>query len=108
MELLVEPAAQIGDRQRVIVPSRVIAAASQLDRTEQTAVQAALQHLGRAGVQPQTGLLARKLETSDPLYVLYLDAAPDVLILVRAPEQGPLEIVDLVRPETLRNLFHAG
>lgn len=108
MELLVEPAAQIGDQRRVIVPSRVIAAASQLEPAEQIAVQAALQHLGRAGVQSRPGLAVSKLETPDPLYVLYLDAAPEVLVLVRAPQQAPVEIVDLVRPETLQSLFHAG
>jgi hypothetical protein len=108
MELLIEPAAQFGDQQRVIVPSRVIAAASQLEPAEQVAVQEALQHLGRAGIQPRPGLSVRKLETPDPLYVLYLNAAPDVLVLVRAPQQAPVEIVDLVRPETLQNLFHAG
>ncbi len=42
MELLTEPAAHIGDQQRVIVPSRVIAAASQLEPAEQVAVQEAL------------------------------------------------------------------
>ena len=94
MELLVEPAAQIGDQRRVIVPSRVIAAAGQLEPDEQAAVRAALQHLGRAGVQPRTGIATRRLETPDPLYVPYLDAAPEIVILVR--------------PETLRNLFHAG
>jgi hypothetical protein len=71
-------------------------------------VQAALQHLGRTGVQALPGLSVKKLQTSDPLHVLYLDAAPEVLILVRAPLQAPIEIVDLVRPETLQNLFHAG
>ena len=108
MELLIEPAAQIGDQQRVIVPSRVIAAASQLEPAEQVAVQAALQHLGRVGVQSRPGFSARKLETPDPLYVLYLDAAPEVLVLVRAPNQAPIEVVNLVRPETLQSLFHAG
>jgi len=85
VEILVERSAQTGQEQRVVVPSRVIAALSQLEGTEQDAVRAAFQAIGREGVRSTAGIDVRRVDAPDPFYVLYLDAAPDVLILARAP-----------------------
>jgi hypothetical protein len=106
VEVLIERSEQTGQERRVIVPSRVIAALSQLESAEQAAVREAFQALGREGVQPLPGIDVRKLDTPEPLYVLYLDAAPDVLILVRTRADTSVEIVDLVRPATIQSLFH--
>lgn len=105
MEILVEQSAQTGQEQRVVVPSRVIAALSQLEGTEQDAVRAAFQAIGREGVRSTAGIDVRRVDAPDPFYVLYLDAAPDVLILARP--DASIDIMDLVRPETLQNLFHS-
>jgi len=107
VEILVERSAQTGQEQRVVVPSRVIAALSQLEGTEQDAVRAAFQAIGREGVRSTAGIDVRKVDAPDPFCVLYLDAAPDVLILARARPNASIDIMDLVRPETLQNLFHS-
>lgn len=107
MEVVVERSASTGREQQVVVPSRVIAALAQLEPAEQTAVRAAFRAIGRDGVQSGGGVVARRLATPDPNYVLYLAEAPDVLVIVRATPDAPIEIVDLVRPETLEALFHA-
>ena len=107
MDILVERSARTGQEQRVVVPSRVIAALSQLEGAEQDAVRAAFQMVGREGVRSTTGIDVRKVDAPDPLYVLYLAAAPDVLILARVRPDASIDIMDLVRPETLRNLFHS-
>ncbi len=107
MEILVERSAQTGQEQRVVVPSRVIAALSQLEGSEQEAVRAAFQMVGREGVRSTAGIDVRKVDAPDPFYVLYLDAAPDVLILARMRADASIDIMDLVRPETLRGFFHS-
>ena len=107
MEVLVERSARTGQEQRVVVPSRVIAALSQLERAEQDAVRVAFQVVGREGVRSTTGIDVRKVAVPDPFYVLYLDAAPDVLILARVRPDASIDIMDLVRPETLRGFFHS-
>jgi hypothetical protein len=107
VEILVERSAQTGQEQRVVVPSRVIAALSQLEGSEQEAVRAAFQMVGREGVRSTAGIDVRKVDAPDPFYVLYLDAAPDVLILARMRADASIDIMDLVRPETLRGFFHS-
>jgi len=107
VEILVERSAQTGQEQRVVVPSRVIAALSQLEGAEQDAVRAAFQMVGREGVRSTAGIDVRKVDAPDPFYVLYLDAAPDVLILARVHPDASINIMDLVRPETLQNLFRS-
>ncbi len=107
MEILVERSAETGQEQRVVVPSRVIAALSQLEGAEQEAVRAAFQMVGREGVRSTAGIDVRKVDATDPFYVLYLDAAPDVLILARVHPDASINIMDLVRPETLQNLFRS-
>lgn len=107
MEVLVEQSARTGQERRVVVPSRVIAALSQLESAEQDAVRAAFQAVGREGVQSMPGIEVREVDAPNPFYVLYLDAAPDVLVLVRARTDAPIEIMDIVRPETLRGFFHS-
>jgi len=107
MEILVERSAQTGQEQRVVVLSRVIAALSQLEGVEQDAVRAAFQMVGREGVRSTAGIDVRKVDAPDPFYVLYIDAAPDVLILARARPDASIDIMDLVGPETLQNLFRS-
>ncbi len=107
MEVLVERLGHMGQERQVTVPSRVIAALSQLESGEQEAVREAFQTLGREGVRPASGINVRKMDTPEPRYVLYLTDAPDVLILVRVWSEESIEITDLVRPDTLRSLFHA-
>jgi len=107
VEILVERSAQTGQERRVVVPSRVIAALSQLEGAEQDAVRAAFQAIGREGVRSVPGIEAREVDAPDPFYVLYLDDAPDILVLARARPDAPIEIMDIVRPDTLRNLFHS-
>jgi len=107
VEILVERSARTGQEQRVVVPSRVIAALSQLEGVEQDAVRAAFQAVGREGVRSIPGIEVRKVDAPDPFYVLYLDDAPDVLVLARARPDASIDIMDIVRPETLQNLFHS-
>jgi hypothetical protein len=107
MEVLVERSARTGQEQRVVVPSRVIAALSQLESAEQDAVRVAFQLVGREGVRSTAGIDVRKVDAPDPFYVLYLDDAPDVLILARVRPDASIDIMDLVRPETLLGFFHS-
>lgn len=107
MDVVVDRSALTEREQHVVVPSRVIAALSQLEPAEQAAVRAAVRTLEREGVRSGGGIVARRLATPDTNYVLYLVEAPDVLVIVRGTPAVPIEIVDLVRPETLQALFHA-
>jgi len=45
------------------------------------------------------------LNTADPLYVLHVPAAPDVRVVVRLGDDSTIEVTDVVRAATLRNIF---
>lgn len=112
MDVLVERSAQTGQERRVVVPSRVIAALSQLEGAEQEAMRAAFQAVGREGVRSVPGIDVREVDAPDPFYVLYLFMSSTSMTRrisssLRARPDAPIEIMDIVRPETLQNLFHS-
>ncbi len=91
---------------RADVPLRVVIAFDQLTDDEKGAVLGALRVLQRAGLQGASAPLGmQRLAGSDPLYSFR--AAPDVQMIVRAEQNAPVEIVDIVRPAALRNFAHA-
>jgi hypothetical protein len=86
-------------------PLRAIIAFDQLTSAEQDAVLMALQALGHLGLQALSSMNATRLEGPEPLYVLH--PAPDVRVIVRAGKDESIEVMDIVRPEALRNFAHA-
>ncbi len=84
-------------------PLRVAIAYDQLTPDEQGHVRAALQAIGRKG--PSALVDIRRLAGSDPLYAF--NATPKVTVIVRIEPGVPVEVVDIARPETLRNFAHA-
>ncbi len=107
MEILQDHAQQNGYARQVVVPSRVLAALSQLEATEQAGVRALFDAVARQGVDHAAGVGVRKLDGADPLYVLSPSLAPDVLVIARMLPDASIEVTDIVRPETLRNFLHA-
>ena len=91
---------------RVLIPSQVSAAISQLTDAEQVGVRQGLDSLQREGIRAADGVVARKLDSPEPLYLLRLAGAPDVRLIVHVADDA-IEVEDVVRPATLRNVFHA-
>ncbi len=98
-----------GDEQEPLFahpPGRVVIAYDQLTREEKEGVRTALHILGREGLNAPSHLGLVRLAGLEPLYVLC--AAPEVRVIVRMEPGAPVEVEDIVRPETLRNFAHAG
>lgn len=107
MELVSNPDGEDGpERLGADVPLRVVIAFDQLTDDEKRAVLAALRILEREGLQATSASVdMQRLAGSEQLYALR--AAPDVRVLVRAPMNGHIEVVDIIRPAALRNFAHA-
>jgi hypothetical protein len=84
-------------------PLRVIIAYNQLTPDEQGQVRAALQAIDHKEPSAHVGM--RRLAGPDPLYAL--NATPDVTVIVNMEPGAPVEVMDIVRLETLRNFAHA-
>ncbi|MDQ2831659.1 MAG: hypothetical protein M3Y74_21750 [Chloroflexota bacterium] len=98
-----------GDEQEPLFahpPGRVVIAYDQLTREEKEGVRTALHILEREGLNAPSHLGLVRLAGLEPLYVLC--AAPEVRVIVRMEPGAPVEVEDIVRPETLRNFAHAG
>ena len=98
-----------GDEQELLLanpPGRVVIAYDQLTREEKEGVRAAFHILEREGLNAPSHLGLVRLAGLEPLYVLC--AAPEVRVIVRMEPGAPVEVEDIVRPETLRNFAHAG
>ncbi len=84
-------------------PLRVVIAYDQLTPEEQGCVRATLQELDRKGLSTDAGI--QRLASPDPLYAL--NATPDITVIVRMEPGSPVEVMDIVRTETLHNLANA-
>ncbi len=91
---------------RIVIPSEAGAAISQLSDAEQGAVRQGLHLLQQAGDAIPHVRQLQKLNTPDPLYLLRLPDASDLRVVVRVVEPGTIEVEDVVRTSTLRNVFH--
>ena len=107
MEVVRDHAQQNGYARQVVVPSRVLAALSQLEIKEQAGIRELFDAVAHQGVDHVVGVTVRKLDGAEPLYVLSATAAPDVLVIARTLPDASVEVTDIVRPETLRNFLHA-
>lgn len=92
---------------RVVVPSEAGAAISQLTYAEQEAVRQGLAILQEHGVHSVPPNVVDRLDRPEPLYLLRLPDAPDVRVVVRVVHDNTIEVEDVVRAATLRNVFHA-
>lgn len=92
---------------RMLIPSRVIAAIGQLTQSEQDAVHATLETIQRDGLKASSGLRIDKTDADDHLYYVHTANLPDVRIILRVVGEGTINVVDIVRAETLHNIFHA-
>ena len=92
-----------GNGRTLVLPSRVLAALDQLDEAEQAAVRRALDELRHLPPSASDEPRLRRIAGDEPIYTLR--AAPQVLIFVRLDPDGPVEVVEIVRPETLRRMF---
>ncbi len=87
-------------RWNVVIVGEADVAINQLTAHDQQAIALRLARLQEEG----PGLLTR-LKTTDPLYVLRVPAAPDVRVVVRLGDDSTIEVTDVVRAVTLRNIF---
>ena len=87
----------------IAVPDRVIVALDQLDGAERSAVLASLWALQRG----DAGRLLKERATplAGPGVLYMLRPASQVRVIIRQVEDAAGEVVDIVRPDTLRNLF---
>ncbi len=92
---------------RVVIPGEAGAAISQLTDAEQEAVRRGLAILQRYGVHDAPAHSIDKLDSPEPLYALRVPDAPDVRVVVRVAPDATIEVEDVVRSSTLRNVFHA-
>ena len=96
-----------GQLSRTVIPSRVIAAIDQLTPREQNAVRATLEAIQKDGITATPSIKVDKMDVEDALYYVHAASLPDVRIILRTLGADAIEVVDVVRPETLRNIFHA-
>ncbi len=95
MELLQDQSRSNGHERLVAdLPLRVIVALEHLKGDEQQGVRDVVQSFARHETD------GKPLSVSEPLYILH--AAPEVRVIVRREQGGPVEVVDIVRPATLR------
>lgn len=92
---------------RVVVPHDIGAMFTQLTDAEQDSVHQLLAMLKREGVPMNANDIADRLPGAEPLYLLRVPGAPDVRLIVRIMDATVIEVEDVVRPKTLRNVFHA-
>ena len=92
-----------GNGRTLILPSRVLAALDQLDEAEQAAVRRALDELRYLPPGEPAEPRLRRIAAEETVYTLRV--APQVLLFVRLDPDGPVEVVEIVRPETLRRMF---
>lgn len=85
-------------------PGRVIIAYDQLTLEEKERVRKALRILENEGLTASPQLGIKRLAGPEPLYAL--SAAPEVTVIVRMEPGTPVEVMDIVRPDTLRNFAH--
>jgi len=95
------------DGWRVVIPGEAGASISQLTDAEQQAVRRGLTILETYGVYDAPPGMADRLDSAEPLYLLRLPDAPAVRVVVRVVHDRTIEVEDVVRPTTLRNVFHA-
>jgi hypothetical protein len=86
-------------------PLRAIIAFDQLTGDEQDAVLTVLSALEHRGSRALSDAGATRLAGTEPFYVLR--PSPDVRVLVRVGEGESILVMDIVRPEALRNFAHA-
>jgi len=87
----------------LVIPSVVLAALDQLAAEEQAAVRQALDELRHLPVDEPRDPRLHRIAGDEPIYTLRV--APQVLLLVRLDPVGPIEVIEIVRPETLRRMF---
>ena len=95
--------AQEREKPALIIPSRVIAALDVLDRAEQASVRRAFKLLERQGTAARDALEITPLHDDQSVYILH--AAPQVRVILRMPLGAPIEVLDILRPETLQMLL---
>ncbi len=84
----------------IVIAGEADVAISQLKANDQQAIAHRLARLQEEGPS-----LLTRLDTADPLYVLHVPAAPDVRVVVRLGDDSTIEVTDVVRAVTLRNIF---
>lgn len=85
---------------RVDIAGEADVAISQLKASDQQAIAHEL-----ARLQEEGPALLTRLKTADPLYVLRVPAAPDMRVVVRLGDDSTIEVTDIVRVATLRDIF---
>ncbi|CAA9571744.1 MAG: hypothetical protein AVDCRST_MAG88-2401 [uncultured Thermomicrobiales bacterium] len=103
MEPLQQHEQRNGRRQAVVIPSRVLVALDVLKPEEQAAMRAAFQALETYEPDDDSALDIKRAPGEEPLYVLRL--TPQLWALLLIAPGAPIEVADIVRPETLRRTF---
>jgi hypothetical protein len=102
----VQPSARHeGPGRSIVIPSRVLAALDHFEPTEQSAVRQVFQELQHLSVGAPADPRLRRIAGDEPIYLL--SAAPRVRLFVRLAPDAPVEVLEIVRPETLQRMFSA-
>ena len=102
----IERTPRSGDRTNVIVSSQALAAIRQLTDTEQAAILAANHAIAEHGLASAPGIRATLVEDAKQVYLLHMDAAPDLRMIAQQLNSTMVESIDVVRAETIHNLAH--
>lgn len=94
-------------RSQVVVSPTASASIGQLHPDEREALYVAIGEISANGLTGAAGITATELESSERAYYLRIAAAPDVRVIARKLNVSMIEVLDVVRPQTLHNLFHA-
>lgn len=104
----IEQTPRSGDRTNVIVSSQALAAIRQLTETEQAAILAAAhQAIAEHGLASAPGIRATLVDGTEQVYLLHMDATPDLRMIAQQLNSTMVEIIDVARAETIHNLAHA-
>ncbi len=100
MEAARQSAERDGQERPVVIADHVLMALDYLDSAERAAVRQALQELRHLPPGEPADARLRRVPVDEPIYMLR--AAPRVELFVQLTPGGLVELVELVRPETLR------
>jgi putative addiction module CopG family antidote len=87
-------------KNKVTIHQRVNMALDILSPEEKRSVYRAIDYLEFFGIDPSEGANVKRIKTDEPIYLLKVDRS--IRLILQRLEQDKIEVLDLVRSETLK------
>jgi hypothetical protein len=108
MEILEQTTPTEGQKWRVVIPSSVLAAISQLTDSEQEGIRQTFRILQRQGLPTHSAdVEVMRVKQLGEVFVLRASVVPDIRVYARRIDDATIQVEDIVRERTVRSLFHA-